>query len=169
MNHTETEQTQLVRSTRERIVREHMEDENTRHFERVLGTFPHPHYEIIPSGRVLDGTEAVNGYYLSSRRMFPDQRNELISLRHADDAVIVEFWLRGTHSGKDSGVKPTGASFETRMTAFFIFEGTVLKCERVYFDAMGIARQLMGKPSPWKPGSWLRALRVLKLLRQQTA
>lgn len=168
MNHDDIEQAALVRTARERIVREHMADENTQDFDRVLDGFHHPHYEIIPNGRVFDGIDAVSAYYQSSRRMFPDQRNELISLRHADDAVIVEFWLRGTHSGRESGVKATGARFETRMTAFFIFEGSTLRCERVYFDALSILRQLMGRVSLWRPASIVRALRVLKLLRQQT-
>jgi len=169
MNNESGEQLALQRGTRERIVREHMADENTKAFDRVLGGFAHPHYEIVPSGKVFDGSAQVSAYYQSSRRMFPDQRNELISLRHADDAVVVEFWLRGTHSGSESGVKATGASFETRMTAFFIFEGTTLVCERVYFDAMSIVKQMMGRVSMWRPASIVRALRVLELLKQQTS
>ncbi|TMB70165.1 MAG: nuclear transport factor 2 family protein [Chloroflexi bacterium] len=59
--------------------------------------FAHPRYEIIGTGDVYDGRDEVERYYRESRVAFPDQRNELISLRHAGDAVIVEFWLLGTH------------------------------------------------------------------------
>lgn len=158
-----------LRAAREHLVREHMEDENRLAFDKVLATFPHPHYELIPGGKVFDGPAEVNAYYQRSRRLFPDQRNEVLSLRHADEAVVVEFWLRGTHTGTDGGVKPTGASFQTRMTAFFIFEAgsTLLRCERVYFDAMDIARQLFGRPRLTQPSSWVRAWRTLKLLKQQ--
>ena len=80
-------------------MREHMEAENALEMDRALATFAHPRYEIMSTGRVYDGPEEVDRYYRESRAAFPDQRNELISLRHADDAVIVEFWLLGTHKG----------------------------------------------------------------------
>jgi len=131
-----------LRETRERIVREHMDAENALDMDRALETFAHPRYEIMPTGRVYDGPEEVDGYYQESRASFPDQRNELISLRHADDAVIVEFWLLGTHKGQLGRLEPTGREFKCRMTAFFIFEGTGLVCERVYFDSATILRQL---------------------------
>jgi predicted ester cyclase len=131
-----------TRQVRERIVREHMEAENALEMDRALDTFAHPRYGIISTGRVYDGPEEVDRYYRESRATFPDQRNELISLRHADDAVIVEFWLLGTHKGPLGRLEPTGREFKCRMTAFFIFEGTGLVCERVYFDSATILRQL---------------------------
>lgn len=131
-----------TRQERERIVREHMEAENALEMDRALETFAHPRYEIMATGQVYDGPEEVNRYYRESRETFPDQRNELISLRHAEDAVIVEFWLLGTHKGALGRLKPTGREFRCRMTAFFIFEGTGLVCERVYFDSATILRQL---------------------------
>jgi steroid delta-isomerase-like uncharacterized protein len=150
------------RAAREKLVREHMADENTLDFGRVLATFPHPHYEIVPTGAVYDGRAEVEAYYRESRTAFPDQRNELISLRHAEDAVIVEFWLRGTHRGPLGHVPPTGRAFELRMSAFFIFESERLVCERVYFDAMTMLRQLLAGVSPLRPGSLLMLLRVLR-------
>ena len=133
---------QSIRQVRERIVREHMEAENALEMDRALDTFAHPRYEIMSTGRVYDGPEEVDRYYRESRATFPDQRNELISLRHADDAVIVEFWLLGTHKGRLGRLEPTGREFKCQMTAFFIFEGTGLVCERVYFDSATILRQL---------------------------
>ncbi len=119
-----------------------MEAENALDMQRALETFGHPRYEIIATGEVYEGPEEVSRYYRESRAAFPDQRNEFISLRHADDAVITEFWLLGTHEGPLPGLPPTGREFRCQMTAFFIFEGTDLVCERVYFDAGTIRRQL---------------------------
>ncbi len=150
------------RAAREELVRAHMADENTLDFGKVLATFPHPHYEIIPTGAIFDGRVTVENYYRESRGAFPDQRNELISLRHADDAVIVEFWLRGTHLGALGHVPPTGRAFEVRMTAFFIFEDDRLVCERVYFDAMTMLRQLLAGVSLRRPASLLTLLRTLR-------
>jgi len=131
-----------LRAERERIVREHMDAENRLDFETALATFGHPRYELIATRQTHDGAEAVACYYRESRAAFPDQRNELISLRHADDAVIVEFWLLGTHLGRLGTLEPTGKTFRCRMAAFFIFDGASLVCERVYFDSGSILRQL---------------------------
>jgi predicted ester cyclase len=130
------------RTLREAVVREHMERENAHDFDAVMKTFRHPRYELIATDQVHDGEAAVREYFRVSRAAFPDQRNELISLRHADDAVIVELWLLGTHLGPLGALAPTGRAFKSRMTAFFIFEGAGLVCERVYFDSGSILRQL---------------------------
>jgi len=133
-----------VRQAREATVRRHMEAENALDFETALGTFTHPRYELIAIDTVHDGADEVARYFVDSRKAFPDQRNELISLRHADDAVIVEFWLLGTHRGRLGNLQPTGKTFRCRMTAFFIFEAADLVCERVYFDSATILRHLTG-------------------------
>ena len=132
------------REQREAIVREHMEAENVHGFDTVIGTFSHPRYELIPSGAIHDGEAAVRAYFRETRTAFPDQRNQLISLRHADDAVVVEFWLLGTHRGPIAGLAPTGREFKCRMTPLFLFEGAKIVCERVYFDSATILRQLTG-------------------------
>jgi steroid delta-isomerase-like uncharacterized protein len=137
-----------LREARERIVREHMESENRHEFDVTMGTFERPRYEIVPTGEVHDGEEAVAKYFAETRRAFPDQRNETIALHHADDAVIVEFWLRGTHRGELRGIPPTGRAFEVRAVAFFLFDGAGLVCERVYFNAATILGQLgIGAPT----------------------
>jgi steroid delta-isomerase-like uncharacterized protein len=131
-----------LRRRREAIVREHMESENVQDFDRTIDTFGHPRYELVPTGDVYDGEDEVRGYFAESRTAFPDQRNELIALHHADDAVIVEFDLLGTHLGRLRALPPTGRSFRCRMTAYFLFEDDRLVCERVYFDQLTIMRQL---------------------------
>jgi steroid delta-isomerase-like uncharacterized protein len=131
-----------VRSTREEIVRRHMAAENEHRYQDAIATFAHPRYELIATDRVHDGRSEVEQYFRESRTAFPDQRNELIALHHADDAVIVEFWLLGTHLGSLGPLLATGREFRCRMTAFFCFEETRLVCERVYFDSSTILRQL---------------------------
>ena len=131
-----------LRKVREAKVRRHMEAENVHDFDAVIETFDRPRYELIGTDRVHDGEAAVREYFKETRTAFPDQRNELIALHHADDAVIAEFWLLGTHEGPLGALAPTGRSFKCRMTAFFLFEGEALVCERVYFDSGKILRQL---------------------------
>ena len=123
-------------------MREHMESENRHEFDVTLRTFAHPRYELIATGEVYDGEEAVRGYYAASRAAFPDQRNEVRAMHHADDAVVVEFDLMGTHRGPLRGIPPTGREFTCRMVALFRFEGDRIVCERVYFDSATILGQL---------------------------
>jgi len=133
---------ETLRARREQVVREHMESENRHEFDVTLRTFAHPRYELIATGEVYDGEEAVRGYYAATRAAFPDQRNVVHAIHHADDAVIVEFDLLGTHRGPLRGIPPTGCAFTCRMVALFLFDGELIVCERVYFDAATILRQL---------------------------
>lgn len=139
--------TDELRKRREAVVREHMESENTHDFDVTMGTFAHPRYEIVPTGEVFDGPDEVAEYFRVTRAAFPDQRNENAVFHHADDGVIVEFDLLGTHQGELRGVPPTGKSFRCRMCALFLFEegGDGIVCERVYFDQATIAQQIFGE------------------------
>jgi len=131
-----------LRAAREALVREHMESENVHDFDATIGTFHHPRYEIVPTGEVHDGEEAVREYFRVSRTAFPDQRNELIAMHHSDDAVIVEFTLLGTHTGPFGDIPPTGKAFTCRTLAIFGFDDSGLVYERVYFDLLTILAQL---------------------------
>jgi steroid delta-isomerase-like uncharacterized protein len=134
-----------LRERRLATVREHMESENTHDFDVTMATFDHPRYEIIPTGEVFDGPERVAEYFATTRAAFPDQRNENAILRIADDAVVVEFDLLGTHRGELRGIPATGRSFRCRVCAIFEFppDSERISCERVYFDTATIARQLL--------------------------
>jgi ketosteroid isomerase-like protein len=128
--------TTSTRQQREDVLRAHMESENEQRFDDTIATFAHPRYELVATGEVFDGEAAVRGYYRTSRARVPDQRNEVIAVHHTDDAVIVEFWLRGTPAGGT-------ATFECRMTALFVFDDSDrITCERVYWDRQTIAAQL---------------------------
>jgi steroid delta-isomerase-like uncharacterized protein len=131
-------------AARAAVIREHMESENRHDFAATLATFAHPRYELVPTGDVYDGEAAVRRYYDETRSAFPDQRNRDAVLHVAGDAVVAEFVLEGTHLGSYRGLPATGRAFTCRMCAVFAFApGTAeIVCERVYFDAASILRQL---------------------------
>lgn len=111
---------------------------------------------------VHDGDSEVRGYYQHTRVAFPDQKHELISLRHAHDAVIVEFWLMGTQQGPLGKIPPTGSPHRTRMTAYFIFdEDEKLINERVYFDQLTILKQLLSGLDKKNPADLLKLGRAV--------
>jgi steroid delta-isomerase-like uncharacterized protein len=134
-----------LRERRIALVQEHMDSENRLEFDATLDTFDHARYELVATGEVYEGAKEVASYYASTRRAFPDQHNENVVLRYAEDAVIAEFDLIGTHLGPLGAIAATGRSFTCRMCALFLFEpgGERIVCERVYFDQTTIARQLL--------------------------
>ncbi len=151
-----------IRARREKVVLDHFHDEVAQDWDAVLSTFPHPRYEIVATQTVHDGDQAVRGYYHSTRVAFPDQRHEMIALRHSVDAVIVEFYLLGTHLGPLGPVPPTGASFKVRMTAYFVFdEHEQLVTERIYFDQLTLVRQLLAGINLRSPRGALTLVRTL--------
>lgn len=147
-----------LRVKRESIVREHMDSENRHEFDATMKTFHHPRYELIGTGDVYDGTKEVERYFEETRRAFPDQRNELLALHHADDAVLVEAVVRGTHNGPLRSLPPTGRAFELPILSIFVFEEDRLVCERVYFDQTTMLRQLGIARDPLSIGGRLETL-----------
>lgn len=134
-----------VLRARERLVLDHFHDEVAQNWDATLSTFPHPHYELIASMTVHDGDGEVREYYHDTRVAFPDQDHEIIAFRHTRDAVVVEFWLLGTHLGRLGKIPPTGSRHRTRMTAYFIFDADEnLIVERIYFDQLTVLKQLIG-------------------------
>ncbi|MEW2397978.1 ester cyclase [Streptomyces sp. NPDC046862] len=160
-----------IRKARQKVVLDHFHDEVRQDWDDVLATFPHPHYELIPTMEVHDGDRAVRGYYHATRVAFPDQDHEIIALRHSDDAVIVEFWLLGTHLGQLGAIPPTGNPFRIRMTAYFIFDSDEnLVCERVYFDSLTLLKQLLGGLNMKNPRNWVLIARCVRgLLRMSSS
>jgi ketosteroid isomerase-like protein len=130
-----------------KTVRDHMHLEVVHDWDAVIATFDHPRYEMA-TGAVFDGEAEVRGYFTASRTPFPDQGNEIITIAHDGDTVLVEFWLTGTHLGPlrtPAGVvQPTGKSFRVRMAASFEFPpgGDKIICERPFFDAGAVTRAL---------------------------
>lgn len=152
-----------VLRARERLVLDHFHDEVRQDWDATLSTFPHPHYELIAQMTVHDGDSEVRDYYSDTRVAFPDQDHEIIAFRHSVDAVIVEFWLLGTHLGPLGGIPATGGKHRTRMTAYFIFDADEnLVTERIYFDQLTILRQLIAGVDKRSPRGLLKLGRIVK-------
>jgi predicted ester cyclase len=131
-----------LRQRREQTITDLLEVERHPDTATLVAVFPHPRYELIGNSRVYDGLDVCTKYLRERRQAFPDYAAEPIALYHADDAVIAEAWVTGTHVGNIEGIEPSGKGFRFRMAAFFLFDGTTLTCVRNYFDHATIARQL---------------------------
>jgi steroid delta-isomerase-like uncharacterized protein len=139
---------QTLAERRLETVKRHMALEITHQWDDVIATFDHPRYEMYGAGQVFDGEEAVRAYFAASRTPFPDQGNEIIAIATADDTVLVEFWLTGTHLGPlrvgERTIPATGRSFKVRMAATFEFKpgSDRIVCERPYFDQSMVLRAI---------------------------
>jgi steroid delta-isomerase-like uncharacterized protein len=133
-----------LKRRRRETLDEHFRSEVDHEFDRTLATFAgHPRYEIVPTGQVYEGDEAVLAYHRAQRAAFPDQRQENVRFHFADDDTVVsEFDLVGTNLGELRGLPPTGKAFRVPTVAVFSFEGDRITNERVYLDVATLLAQI---------------------------
>jgi steroid delta-isomerase-like uncharacterized protein len=132
----------MGRREREDIVRAHIDAENRGDVTATVATFAAPRYEVIPTGEVHDGADAVARFLGETVRVFPDMHIELHALHHADDAVVVEVTFAGTQRGTWRGLPATDRHVKYRMCNVFVFDGDKLVCERLYFDLLTAMRSI---------------------------
>lgn len=131
-----------LRASREALVLHHIKVEFAGDADALNATFAHPRYDLVATSTVLDGAEQVAMRVHTLAEQMPGAEMELRSLRHADDAVIVETITRGLHTGPLLGMPPTGKPYVSRGIAIFRFEGENLVEEIVYYDRLSLMDQL---------------------------
>lgn len=134
-----------LRQRRLEVLRVHFQSEVEHDWDTCIGTFAgHPRYEIVPTGQVHDGEDAVRAYHRNQRIAFPDQRHENVRFHVADDdTVVAEFDLLGTNTGDFMGTAPTGRAFRVPTIAVFSFdEDAGIVNERVYLDLLSLLGQI---------------------------
>jgi predicted ester cyclase len=132
-----------IRARREAVVKAHIEAEAVNHdVASTVATFAHPRYEVPALAVTADGPQAVGGLISGLLSAFPDFYLHPQVFHHAENAVIVEVRFGGTQRGIWAGVEPTGRPMEVHAVLIFVFEGSDLVCEKVYFDHATVLRQL---------------------------
>jgi steroid delta-isomerase-like uncharacterized protein len=131
-----------LRRRREEMCVGHLRTENAHRFDEAIGFFARPRYEVIATGEVFDGAEALGGFMAENVTAFPDFHFDVSRLHHADDAIVAEGAFRGTHEGPWRGLPATGRPVDFPMLIVFPFEGDAMMGERIYFDLSTPLRQL---------------------------
>lgn len=129
-----------LRQIRDAIVLEHIASENRHDIDATLATFHTARYEV--NGETSDGDNAVRALLEELFTGFPDLRIDPHKIHHADDAVIGEGRMTGTHAATFAGIPATGRSIDYPAVAIFEFDDDQLVCEKVYFDSATLLRQL---------------------------
>ena len=131
-----------LQEARAAVLDAHSAAESARDLDGVLATFHHPRYEIVPTGEVFDGEEAVRAYHAANFAGVPDFTVEPIARHHGEHAVAEEAWVSGTHTATFNGLPPTGRFVRVRVCGIYVFEEDRLVCERVYYDLLTVLRGL---------------------------
>ncbi|BBZ71776.1 nuclear transport factor 2 family protein [Mycobacterium paraseoulense] len=126
-----------LRRVREELVLRHVAAENARDLEAAMATFTHPRYEIIPTGMVFDGDEAVRAMLLRQWADLPMLQYSAEALYHGDNWLIVE-----------TRTTAPGTPVDMLSINLFGFRGPDLVLERCYFDRMLLAQQLESTRTP---------------------
>jgi len=131
------------RSARIAIVEQHIRLENNHDLEGVLRTFGETaRYDDEPWGEHYKGRDGVRQFYEQLMKALPNLEIEVQRRHVAEDAVIVEVMIRGTHLGGWRGLLATGRRVEFPLCGIYTFDtDDRLAGEKIYDRGM-VLRQL---------------------------
>ena len=128
-----------------RLWQKHVLAENKRSIQGLLDTLcDEPLYTIVATGEDYRGKEAVAAFYSGLFEAVPDATFDLLNAFVAEDGVVEESVLRGTHQGKWIGAEPSGRKVELPLTIVFPMKNGQILGERMYFD-MGTLMRCLGR------------------------
>ena len=135
---------QVRRSARVAVVEQHIRLENQHDLEGVLGTFGDgASYDDEPWDKHYKGRDGVYQFYEQLMKALPDLEIAVQRQHVADDAVLVEVIIRGTHLGGWRGLPATGRRVEFPLCGVYTFDDEDrLAGEKIYYDRATVLRQL---------------------------
>ena len=138
------DQLQQNRRARIEIVDQHVRMENAHDLDGVLATFGKlAHYDDSPWNELHEGREGVRNFYAELMRVVPDLSIEIVRRHVADETVLLEVMVRGTHLGTWRGLPATGRRVEFPVCGVYSFnEDNSLAGEKIYYDRATVLRQL---------------------------
>ena len=136
--------TQDRRSARIAIVEQHVHFENAHDLSGILSTFGDTaHYDDEAWSEHYDGRDGVRTFYAQLMSALPDLNIEILRRHVADEVIVLEVMIRGTHLGPWRGLPATGARVEIALCGVYTFdEKDHLAGERIYYDRASVLRQL---------------------------
>ncbi len=100
----------------------------------------------IPSGMILRGPDGLRQTLLGFSMAFPDSRIEVTHLDATEEHALVEFIVRGTHTGvlhtAAGDIPPTGRKFEMHICDAYQLTNRKIVRHATYYDALGLMQQL---------------------------
>jgi len=131
-------------SARIAVVEQHVRLQNEHDLEGVLRTFGDTAwYDDEPWGEHYEGRDGVRQFYEQLMKALPDLEIEVQRRHVADDAILLEVLIRGTHLGGWRGLPATGRRVEFPLCGVYTFDSDdCLAGEKIYYDRGTVLRQL---------------------------
>src|SRR5207302_136680 len=125
-----------------RQVEEHLRCENAHDLDGLMSTFgASGFYDDAPWSEHHEGLEGVRTYYQTLLRAAPDFHIEVKHRHIAEDSIVLEVELTGTHLGAWRGLPATGRRVDFPLCAVYTFDGQDrLAGERIYYDRTTVLR-----------------------------
>jgi len=132
------------RSARAATVEQHIRLENEHDLEGVLRTFGDTaRYDDEPWDEHYTGRSGVRLFYEQLMKALPDLEIAVQHRHEAEDAVLVEVIISGTHLGAWRGLPATGRRVEFPLCGVYTFDSDDrLVGEKIYYDRATVFRQL---------------------------
>jgi len=134
----------LVKARLERV-EQHVELENLHDLNGVMDTFGRSaSYDDEPWGEHFRDRDAVRGYYEGLMHAVPDLHIDPQQRHAAEDVVILQCRITGTHERTWHGLPGTGRTIDVPLCAVYTFadDGVELAGEQIYYDRATVLRQV---------------------------
>jgi steroid delta-isomerase-like uncharacterized protein len=127
-----------------KIVQDHLDRENEHDLDGIMKTFgATARYDDEAWDAHYTGHKRVHAFYDDLLRAMPDLQIAVRRRHAAEEDVILEAVIRGTHQGTWRGLPATGRRVEFPLCAVFTFDDdNRLIGERIYYDRATVLRQL---------------------------
>src|SRR4051812_28314131 len=110
-------------SRRMALVEEHVRCENAHDLEGVIGTFGSTaRYDDEPWNQHWQGIDQVRQFYSQLMAALPDFSIEIVRRHVADETILLEVIIRGTHLGGWRGLPATGRRVEVPICGVYTFD-----------------------------------------------
>lgn len=140
-----------LRARREARISQHIEAENNFDVEATLATMqPEPTYDVRAYDTLVKGHDACAEFLAGHFGSLPGIHTTATRFYHADEAVIVEVHVTGTHTGDIAGIPANGNPIDVDSIGIFYFEpdGDIILGEQVWADMLKLTQQLTGEAAP---------------------
>jgi steroid delta-isomerase-like uncharacterized protein len=133
-----------LRSQRLDQVERHVGFENAHDLDAVMSTFgPNASYHDEPWDEHCLGRDAVRSYYEQLIRAVPDLHIDPHGPHVADDVIVLECTISGTHQGTWHGLPGTGRPVSIPLCGVYTFDADEqIAGERIYYDRAMVLEQL---------------------------
>ena len=127
-----------------KLIEEHLQAENSHNLEKIMSTFGEQAcFDDQPWDEHYEGRDEVRSYYTRLLAALPDLSIQLEQRHVADEVIVLEVTITGTHRGPWRGLPATGRDMRISLCAIYRFDqAEKLAGERIYYDRAAVLGQI---------------------------